>query len=279
MFQNNKLKMLTGLEEESVQKLKIEVYDLARQTLEHVIRGMLLNLHDRPGIEMRIIRNFFAKSTMLVRSIYSLWGINAFQECNILYRCLLDRYFYLHVLVRDKSFELFEEASFMEKFGTARRARNDDKFSHQIALHPALNPEHEIRYKELKQKPQTWKRPDAKEVVKSMKRDFFYQYGFDYASKHVHPQANDGEQDFETLTELRSGTQFFSHAVVLHNSLFILCLIIMDTFRDKDIKIIQPLSDFFDAFLDFLESGSLKFVTDYEKLMKVDLELWIPKSF
>ena len=63
-----------------------------------------------------IIRNFIARTAVTLHGIKQLWNIHDYQDCWVLYRCLLDRLFTLEYLSKKEEFELFEDWSFFRQF-------------------------------------------------------------------------------------------------------------------------------------------------------------------
>ncbi len=151
--------------------------------------------HDRD----LIIRNVIARTDVMARAVFRLWDLQDYQDCWILHRCLLDRLFHLSHLHAENEFEVFEAWSFLEQHSAINRVRSDSAFAH--ALESKLfevTPVQEERARLLSKNPPRWRRPKAEEVAKRLNMRFLYRFGYDYASTHVHPMANDGQQDFFT---------------------------------------------------------------------------------
>ena len=71
-----------------------------------------------------------------------------------------------------------------------------------------LTLEQNERAKALSKNLPVWQRPKAEEVAKQLNMRFLYRFGYDFGSTHVHPMANDGQQDFFTITKvLEAGTR------------------------------------------------------------------------
>ena len=58
----------------------------------------------------------------------------------------------------------------------------------------------------------------AEDVAKHLGMRFLYSYGYDYASTHVHPMANDGILDFFIITKLKRAQDFPDQRVLLSNT-------------------------------------------------------------
>ena len=141
-----------------------------------------------------IIRNFLARTNTMLRGIGRLWEINDYQDCWILHRSLLDRLFHLHQLAEMQDFEAFEQWSFFTQFNAVNRLFCDPDISDtKEALRQFIpTDEQKQRYKKVSLSPPKWKRPKAEDVARKLDMSFLYHFGYDYASGHVHPMADDG---------------------------------------------------------------------------------------
>jgi hypothetical protein len=223
---------------------RILLYKDASAVLRHVTRGFLLELHEQSDLKMLITRNFLAKSVKLVESIFQLWDSTAIQECHILYRCQVDRLLHLRKLLSENSFVEFEEWSFVEQYDFNARARNEPLFKAQTDLLPPVPEAFKNRRKELRSKNIEWVRPAAEQMATAIQRDYLYWYGFRAASMHVHPMANDGERDYQTITELRNGTEWPSQDYVLRNSILVLWLLFQDVLVELKFENVERISKF-----------------------------------
>jgi hypothetical protein len=235
----------------------------ARATLDAVCIAIIFDIAENESMDVTMIRNFIAKSVMMVRSIYNLWTISAFQECHILQRCLVDRLFYLRKLISENSFKDFEEWSSVEQHDFQMRLRADTRFKHRTSNAPPIPESEKIRIKDLKKKKMNWQIPNAGKIAEEIGRDYLYLFSYDYGSMHIHPIATDGQQDFYTLTKIETSLEFPSNDFVLKNAIHILWLIVTDAIHYKDWPIAQELNDFFESFFKFVESGSQQYRLDF----------------
>lgn len=242
-------------------------YKDSYRVLCHVCTGFILELHDQNSIQMLIVRNFLAKGVMFVRSIFQLWESTAIQECQVLYRCLVDRLFYLRKLISENSFQAFEDWSFAEQYDFHAELRADPRYKHQTDLLPPIPNSDRERRKSLKNR-LTWKKPEAKDMANDISRDYLYRYGFVYGSMHIHPYANDGQRDYETVTGLRSGTDWPSETYVLRNSVLVLWLMLSDTLHDLQIPISGYFRNFIEGFFDSLENNDQRYWGLYYELVE-----------
>ena len=154
------------------------------------------------NVQITTISNFIARAVIALKGVFQLWEIEDYQDCWVIYRCMLDRLFHLHDLITKDEFALFESWSFMQLYNARNKIRSDQSL--KIKIDPKFfkdSPEDKQRYQDLLKCRPEWERPFAEEVAKHMKLEPLYKYGYDYASTLVHPMATDGEFDFVLLTK------------------------------------------------------------------------------
>lgn len=235
-----------------------EEYRLATEAFARLTGHFLFEFARHPlDTKNTVIQNFVARSIAMVRGIRCLWDIGDFQDCWILHRALLDRYFHLLALGKEKSYKTFDDWSFAKQYEAQSRVRSDPNCKNVLtsALFTPTS-EQKARYAALKQSPPQWKRPKPEDVAKGAKLVPLYNYGYDYASTHVHPMANDGLEDFYAITKLEPRPDFPPHISVLHNSLLVGCLIAHESLNQSDFRWRPLVFDFYDHLITFLESGS-----------------------
>jgi len=218
----------------------------------------------------RIIQNFIARTNMMLRSVMALWDLSNYQDCWILHRCLVDRLFHLFALGKNGAYEAFDGWSFMRQFEAQNRVRSDpncQNFLDSPLFMPT--PEQRNRYTSMAKSPPQWKRPKAEDTAKEMRLPFLYTYSYDYASAHVHPMANDGSEDFFTITKLEPRPDFPSHISVLHNSLLVGCLIVQEALNQSDFRWRSIIYDFLDDLMQHLLDGSPKYQVTFCKFAEL----------
>jgi hypothetical protein len=123
----------------------------------------------------------------------------------------------------------------------------------------------------IKRENANWSRPKAERIAKKMNLPFLYALGYDYASTHVHPMANDGEDDFLRITRTaRRSTA--DQITVLHNSVVILLLLIQTGLNASDLHWRAVLYDFLDHCILLLERGSREYTTTLAKIENAGLD-------
>src|SRR3954447_3699959 len=198
-----------------------------------------------PDTKNHILRNFIARTITMVRSVMALWEIGNLQDCWIIHRCIVGRYFRLVFLGKTASHKEFDDWSFMEQFEAQNRVRSDPNCQ-SVRTSPLFTPtsEQKARHASLAKSRPRWKRPRAEDVAKELNLPFLYAYSFDYAFCYVHPMANDGEEDFFTITKLEPKPEFPSQISVLHNSLLVSCLLVNEDLNQSDFKWRTDVYDF-----------------------------------
>jgi uncharacterized protein DUF5677 len=179
--------------------------------------------------------------------------------CWVLHRGLLDRLFHLHDLNTKGQFNVFEDWSFKVEDEAAGRLRSDPAMKGNLGeLVGDLTPERNARYQNLVKNHPVWHRPKAENVAKQMDLAFLYRYGYDFASRYVHPMANDGQQDFHTIARLEPRPLFAEPAsrVVLSNSVLIASMITQEALAASSLSWRRIVFEAGEGIRNFLTSAS-----------------------
>jgi hypothetical protein len=242
-------------------QLSVDIFEEALQAF-HVAAGIVLFEFARhcEGYRDIIIRNFIARADITARGVFQLWALEGYHDCWVLHRCLLDRLFHLHYLHATDTFDEFEEWSFLQQCKTVNRVWSDPevKGARELDLF-TLNNEQRKRFGDLSQKPPQWRRPKAEDVAKDMGMRFLYVYGYDFASTHVHPMANDGEQDFHTITGMEPRPDFPDQRTVLSNTLLVATLLVQEGLNASTLLWRQLVYGVFEDLRRFLDSGATNY--------------------
>ncbi len=191
-------------------------------------------------------------------------------DCWILHRSLLDRLFHLRALNDNDQFDLFDDWSFKMQCEAANRLRSDPEFKGQIKeLVDDLTTEQKMRYQRLVKNSPNWRRPKAEDVARAMDLSFLYKYGFDFASQHVHPMANDGQQDFFNITHLEPKPNFPKPIMVLSNSILAASLIAQEALNASTLSWRRVVYDAVDGIRNFLRSASPEHLLALVKVSKM----------
>jgi len=218
---------------------------------------------------------------MMLRSVMALWDLSNFHDCWSLHRCLVDRLFHLYALGKNDAYEAFDDWSFMKQFEAQNRVRSDPN-CRDLLDSPLFTPTlgERKRYALLAKSPAQWKRPKAEDTAKDMNLPILYAYSYDFASTHVHPMANDGAEDFFTITKLEPRPDFPNQISVLHNSLLVGCMIVQQGLNQSDFRWRSIIYDFLDDLMQHLLDGSTKYKVTYCKFAELgpDTRLCEPSS-
>jgi hypothetical protein len=239
----------------------LELYEDAIVSFGAVCRALLLEFdHHEQSVRNKIIRNFVARTGVLTKAIYTLWLMQDYHDSWVLYRCLTDRLFHLRHLNTKNEFEVFEAWSFMTQYNALNAVRSEPEFD--VSRDGAtfnITTEQKERAKKLsatRQAWERWKRPKAEEVAKELDMRFLYKYGYDYASAHTHPMANDGSMDFFITTGIEPAESLDDHRAVLFNALIVATLVVKEGLSASNILWHKSVLGFFDGMLAFVKDRS-----------------------
>lgn len=204
-----------------------------------------------------ILRNFIARAAVSQKSVISLYHAEDFPNAWVIHRTILDRMFHLHSIGEKSEYEEFDDWSFFMQYKGQNRLRSDSEFKHEtVGREYDLTPQQKERIKSLSSSIPKWRRPKAKDVAKDMGMSFLYKYGYDYASKFVHPMSDDGQQDFYTITGLEPRPNYPSQVSVLSNTVLATTMIIQTALNQSSFSWIKLLWDFIDQVRLILDGGS-----------------------
>ena len=246
----------------------IDTYRHAADSLYAVI-GMVLFGFAKHNCDTKniIIRNFIARSGISLKGVFALWDICDYQNAWVVYRGITDRMFHLHSIGSKNEFQEFDDWSFFEQYKSQHRVKSDKEFKHEaVGWVYELSKEQKERIKILKINKPKWKRPKAEDIAKDMDMVFLYNYGYDFASTHVHPMSNDGQQDFDTITKLEPAPRLPSQITVIHNTLLVSSMILQDGLNHSSFRWHLLLFDYIDEIRLLLDNGDDSYQLSFMKL-------------
>ena len=225
-----------------------EYYELI-ETLRIFTTLLLFEFARSPtAVRDTIIRNFIARAATTLGSIGRLWPEHSYGDCWTLFRTLVDRLFHLHALAELNEFELFDNWSFVKQFEARNRALSDKEFGPRLNRSIAEPTEKQnSRYRSLKARKLVWSRPKPEDAARSLNLPFLYSFAYDFASTHVHPMANDGEQEFLTMTGLAPAEAPLDNRVILHNSILVHTVLLQHALNSSTFRWRKLIYDFVDA--------------------------------
>lgn len=218
--------------------LSYEEYEKINEFTQTLSRVILFEIAKRESKKRDIIiGNFIARGVNFVKAIFMLWKTKNYQDCWILHRCLLERLFYLYELESTNKFDEFYKWSFIIQYESINRLHSNQEFKQKVDSKFFRDlKEKRIEYEQYKSEKVQWIRLRPENIANKMGLGFFYKYGYVYGSKHVHPMANDGHEDFYNITKLEPRPDFPSQEVILHNTLLVILLLLQQSLNATTFK-------------------------------------------
>ena len=229
-----------------------------------------------------IAGNFVARGMTCLESILQVWKRSSKQDAWILHRSLLDRLFHLRALADEDDFGDFEVYSFKAKY-EARHQLLSDSDPIMRAKIPSrlreLQRTNRDRYQEIIESDFEWYRPRAKDIAKKMDLHFLYSLGYDYASTHVHPMADDGKADFQRLISPTQSAPL-PDATVVRNSILAQVVLTKEAFTISGLKWRRVVFDFLDGMQSFLHESTMEFKVAFFRIAQAgpDFKLCAPSE-
>lgn len=245
-----------------------------KRVLDHLhgVMGLLLfEFANAPrNVRDTIIRNFIARADVATRSIFSLWTLKDYQGCWILHRALLDRLFHLRALSEGNSFAAFEAWSFLHQYKAVERVRSEPDFSASGARDFfTVSEAQRDRANALLLNPPQWQRPRAETVAKEMQLGILYRFGYDHASMHVHPMADDGNQDFYTITGLTPAPSFPHQIQVVSNTLLTTTLLVTEGLNGSSLAWRGVVYAFLEEVREYLINGDERYISSFAAIAAI----------
>jgi hypothetical protein len=220
-----------------------------------------------------ILCNFAAKSLSQLLSVRVLNQCSQVFDCYIIYRSMLDRLSHLFYLGRTNSFAQFEQWSFMEQIKANNNALSDVNMKGRLDKSMFIASEaNKKRYKSLQESGVTWKRPKAEIEFKNRGLYFLYNFGYDHASSHVHPMANDGmvEHDIMLNANDRISSQLdYQSKIVIQNAALISSLTFQECLDLSNFKWMALVYDFLENFNKAFADEPNEFQDKFDKMKRV----------
>lgn len=244
----------------------VDSFSQAIETLR-IFCGMVLldfSRHSSGGLRDRIIRGFIARGMTCTDSILNVWQHGSDEDAWILHRALLDRLFHLRYLVEGNTFTAFEEYSLVRTYEARLRLLNENEMfnkftAEQVDSLRRLLKSQEHRYRELKEEQPVWHRPKAERVARSMGLGFLYRYGYDLASRYVHPMADEGETDFDRLISANKSVSLPDSTVII-NSILVQSMLVQEGLNASSLKWRAIVYNYLDQLTTFLgDKNNLEF--------------------
>ncbi|GAA5521267.1 DUF5677 domain-containing protein [Aliifodinibius salicampi] len=215
------------------------------------------------------LRNCIAKGSSLLESILILYKKEYYDNALILYRSLLDRLVHVYYLSKHDSFQEFKFETLTANFEHVNNARSDQSLE-GILEDPLfqITKEEWKKYQEYKQNLDGWNKPDPKKILKENDLGFLYKFGYEYASRRVHPTYFDGYPEFHTITKLEPNPyDKFDNQTIINNSVLITSVLFSECLTKSSFSFRQIVFDYFKSIHNLLHDDSDK---DYKnKFVKI----------
>lgn len=225
-----------------------------------------------------IAGNFVARGMSCTQSIFAVWRAGSEQDAWILHRSLMDRLLHLHYLGESDGFLEFDDFSFRTLYEARNGLLSDSVFGKKVPPDlKSLQRRDRPRYDAIVLKKSQWRRPKAEDIAKAMDLGFLYRFGYDYASRHVHPMAGDGEEDFRALIS-PPGKIALPDATVVTNSILVQSMLIQEAFNVSRMRWRAIAFDFLEQARSFAGTGDLEFHNTFYRIGKAwpEIELCEP---
>ena len=218
-----------------------------------------------------ILRNSIAKSISQLQSINLLNSAGQLLDCFILYRSMVDRLGHLYYLEKTNSYSNFDDWSFVRQFDSNNNSLSDLNFKDKIDKNLFVpKKEDKDRYKSLQKSGTSWKRPNIKEEFKEKGYYFLYNFGYDHASSHVHPMANDGMIEFYRMLKNPPSviTDHFNYQtkIILANSSLVSSMTVNECLNFSSYRWIRIAFDFINSFRNAINDKPNEFESNYLKM-------------
>jgi hypothetical protein len=233
---------------------------------------LILNLFYKNTNELqdKIIGNFIARGNASMKGITILIENKNISDCYMLYRCILERMFYLRYLKNNNCYKEFDDWSFKVQY-----EMNNNLFSDKdMKIKPEIEDckptiEENKRYNELRNM-NSWKRPKMKDIAREMDLMFLYKFGYHHASSFVHPMANDGQIECAIQANINIDDRLFVGVYnLINNSLLICSLLIREGMNNSSLKWHDILFDFLDDYKNYMKCGNNKYINTISEIFTI----------
>ena len=245
----------------------IEAYNLGCSMLIFSFNTIELQIKDV------ILRNYLAKSISQLKSITQLNQSGQVLDCYIIYRAMIDRLGHVYYLDRTKSYQEFDDWSFLRQYDANNNSLSDVNFKDTIPkdfFRPTK--EDKERYKKIKAKGTKWNRPDIQDEFKKKGFYFLYSFGYDYASTHVHPMANDGMMEYYRMIRKPPSdiVEHFDHqtGLITQNSTLVSSMTVTECLNISSFKWMQLVYNFIDSFRLAINDQENEFQLNFLRMKK-----------
>jgi hypothetical protein len=184
---------------------------------------------------------------------------------------MVDRLGHLYYLERTTSFQDFDDWSFLRQIDANNNSLSDVNFKDTLPKEFFLpTQDDKARYKQIQNKGTKWKRPDIETEFKTKGFYFLYKFGYDYASTHVHPMANDGLIEYYRMIHNPpiEVVKHFDHQtqLIIRNSTLISSLTVNECLNFSSLKWRAVVFSFLESFRQAINDQDNEFELNFLKM-------------
>ena len=244
-----------------------EIISVLRRLIKIILLELRTEVSDLKDI---MFLYALARASTQIDSILQLWKLKHYSDCLIIYRTQVERLLTYHYLLDTNTIKDFDDWSLIQNFENRNRAKSDKAQSPYLTKKFWAESRIRIeRYQRLKAQETTWKRPDSntlEEIARKHDLEFFFKYGYKYASGFVHPLSSDGEHEFGLVTGIdpRSAEEYDT-TPILNNSLIVFILIIELALNESSFEWNEYVFKVITDCTDYIKDRT----GDYKETMKV----------
>lgn len=248
-----------------------EMIDLKNQII-YFVRYILTELRTIVRDKKDIMFMYsLARAVVQIESIFKLYELKHLSDCLILYRTQVERLLTLYHLIDTDTIQEFDDWTFIQIFDIRNKAKSDREQNEH--LNPKFWTENNQRiekYQKLKKKGANWVRPNSKELEEISKRHGIHElfkYGYRGASGYVHPMANDGEEEFGLVINMKPKNHVeLDTRPIINNSLVVFIFIVNFALDEMDFEWNEYVFKFFTACTDSIKNGTQEYM-EFKKII------------
>lgn len=252
-------------------KHSFDEYSEMISSLRRLIKIILLELRTEVS-ELKDIMFLYAlaRASTQIESILKLWNLKHYSDCLILYRTQVERLLTYHHLIDTNTIKEFEDWSFIQNYENRNKVKSDREHNPYLVKEFWTESRKRIeRYQRLKSQDISWKRPNPitlEEIAKKHDVEFFFKYGYKYASGFVHPLSSDGEDEFGIVTGIiPKYKKDYDTTPILNNSIVVLILIVELALNESSFAWNEYVFKVLTDCKDYIRDGK----QDYKETMKI----------
>ncbi|MBI3781468.1 MAG: hypothetical protein HY278_10520 [candidate division NC10 bacterium] len=227
--------------------------------------GMVIFAHVcAPGFQesnkTSILMNGLARAAKTLDGVLALYKTKDYQDCWVLVRGMLERYFHLNYLRTTGEYDEFEAWSFWEQYNIRNKMRSDHEIKGKLDKEFFSDTSaQKARIREFAKDPPSWNREHPAVSAERLDLEFLYDFLYRFGSTQTHPYANDGYQDLHSLTGMGLKENFPDQRTVLHNACLLTIMLMGECMIGTGRQWHGMLERFLDECMDYLKNGDARY--------------------